>query len=164
MRPTPRIIFAAIFVACAALIGYALFLQEREGLDPCPMCILQRYAVIAIGIVALVAAIHGPQRLALKVYGALIALLAIAGGGVSIRHSYLQHFPPKMESCGTDLDFLISNLPLSQALPKIFAGTGSCSKVDWTFLGLSIPEWTLVWFVIFAATAVWTAFIREPAK
>ena len=146
MRPTPRIIFAAIFVVCAALIGYALFLQEREGLDPCPMCILQRYAVIAIGILALVAAIHGPQRVALKIYGALIALLAIAGGGVSIRHSYLQHFPPKVESCGTDLDFLISNLPLSQALPKIFAGTGSCSKVDWTFLGLSIPEWTLVWF------------------
>jgi disulfide bond formation protein DsbB len=164
MRPTPRIVFAAIFLACAALIAYALFLQESEALEPCPMCILQRYAVIALGIVALAAAIHGPRGAALKAYGALIALIAIAGGGVSIRHSYLQHFPPKMESCGTDLDFLINTFPLSQALPKIFAGSGSCSKVDWTFLGLSIPEWTLVWFLIFAATAVWIAFVHKPRE
>src|SRR6266852_2967930 len=140
MKITPRIVFAAIFIACALLIGYALFLQEREALEPCPMCILQRYAVIAIGLVA------------------------VAGGGVSIRHSYLQHFPPLMESCGTDLEFLLGTFPLAQALPKIFAGTGSCSKVDWTFLGLSIPEWTLVWFLIFAATALWIAFLRKPPK
>jgi disulfide bond formation protein DsbB len=126
------------------------------------MCILQRYAVIAVGLVALVAAIHGPQRTGLKVYGGLVALIAIAGGGVAVRHSWLQHFPPKVESCGTDLDFLISTFPLSQALPKIFAGTGSCSKVDWKFLGLSIPEWTLVWFAIFAVTAIWIAFVRRP--
>lgn len=163
MKLTPRIVFAAIFILTALLMGYGLYLQEVEGLDPCPMCILQRYAIIAIGIVALAAAIHGPQRVALKVYGVLITLLAIAGGGVSIRHSWLQHFPPAVESCGADLDFLMSNLPLSQALPKIFAGTGSCSTVGWKFLGLSIPEWTLVWFVIFAATALWIAFFRKPS-
>jgi disulfide bond formation protein DsbB len=162
MKLTPRIVFAAVFIITALLIGYALYLQEVEGLDPCPMCILQRYAIIAIGIVALAAAIHGPQRVALKVYGVAITLLAIAGGGVSIRHSWLQHFPPAVESCGADLDFLMSNLPLSQALPKIFAGTGTCSTVGWKFLGLSIPEWTLVWFVIFAATALWIAFFRKP--
>lgn len=165
MKITPRIVFAAIFVACALLIGFALFLQEREALEPCPMCILQRYAVIAIGLVALAGAIHGPQRgVALKVYGVLVVLLALAGGGVSIRHSYLQHFPPQMESCGTDLEFLLGTFPLAQALPKIFAGTGSCSKVDWTFVGLSIPEWTLAWFLIFAATALWIAFLRKPRK
>jgi disulfide bond formation protein DsbB len=69
-----------------------------------------------------------------------------------------------MESCGTDLEFLINTFPLSQALPKIFAGSGSCSKVDWTFLGLSIPEWTLVWFLLFAATAVWIAFVHKPRE
>ena len=161
MRLTPRIVFAAIFAVCAALIAFALYLQEYRGLDPCPMCILQRYAFIAIGVIALVAAIHGPAGLALKVYGALIALFAVAGGGVSIRHSWLQHFPPARETCGTDLEFLINTFPLSQALPKIFAGTGSCSKVDWKVLGLSIPEWALVWYVIFAAVALWIA-LRKP--
>ena len=164
MRMTPRIAFAAIFLVCVSLIGLALYLQEQEGLQPCPMCILQRYAFVAIGLVALAGAIHGPRGLALKVYGALLALFAIAGGGVAIRHSYLQHFPPKMESCGTDLEFLVNTFPISQALPKIFAGTGSCSKVAWKFLGLSIPEWALVWFAIFGAVAIWVAFFRRSPR
>ena len=162
MRLNPRLVFAAMFVACAGLIALAVYLQEHDGLDPCPMCILQRYAFVALGIVALVAAIHGPQRLALKVYGALIATIAIVGAGVAIRHSYVQHFPPKTESCGADLDFIVSAFPLSKALPKIFQGTGSCSTVDWTLLGMSIPEWALVWFVAFAAASVWIAFLRKP--
>jgi disulfide bond formation protein DsbB len=162
MRITPRIVFAATFVACAGLIALALYLQEQEGLEPCPMCILQRYAFVVVGVIALAGAIHGPRGVMLKVYGGLIALFAMVGGGVAIRHSYLQHFPPKIESCGTDLEFLVNTFPISQALPKIFAGTGSCSKVDWKMLGLSIPEWALVWFAIFLAASVWVAFLREP--
>lgn len=161
MKVTPRIVFAAIFIACAALIASALYLQEHEGLDPCPMCILQRYAFIALGLVALAGAIHGPKGLALKVYGGLVALLAIAGGGVSIRHSWVQHFPPKTESCGADLDFLV-HLPLAKALPKIFQGTGSCSTVDWTMFGMSLPELALIWFATFAAVSIWIAFLRKP--
>jgi disulfide bond formation protein DsbB len=158
MRINPRFVYLAIFVACAAMFCFALFyLQEYVGLDPCPMCILQRYAFIAIGAIALVAAIHGPAALGRKIYSGLIALFAVAGAGVAIRHSYLQHFPPKMETCGSDLAFLLDTFPLSQAFPKIFAGTGSCSKVDWTFLGLSIPEWALVWYLIFIAMAIWAA-------
>jgi protein dithiol:quinone oxidoreductase len=162
MKLTPRIVYAAIFVACAALIVDAIFyLQDYLGLDPCPMCVLSRYTFTAIGIVSLAAAIHGPRGMALKVYSSLVALLAFVGAGISIRHSYLQHFPPATESCGTDLEFLLNALPLSQAVPKIFAGTGSCSVVKWKLLGLSIPEWALVWFVIFAALALWIGFVRD---
>jgi disulfide bond formation protein DsbB len=162
MPPSPRAVFAAIFIACAALIATAIFyFQEHLGLDPCPMCILSRYTFIAIGLVALAAAIHGPRGAALKAYAALLCVLATAGIGVSVRHSYLQRFPPATESCGADLDFLLGNLPLSQALPKIFAGTGSCSAVDWKFLGLSMPEWALAWFALFAAAALWAAFGRR---
>ena len=162
MRITPRIAFAAIFLACASLLALALYLQEQEGLEPCPMCILQRYAFLVVGIIALAGAIHGPRGIALKIYGALLAIFSMVGGGVAMRHSYLQHFPPKFESCGTDLEFIVNTFPISQALPKIFAGTGSCSKVDWTLLGLSIPEWVIVWFAIFLATSVWVAFLRKP--
>jgi disulfide bond formation protein DsbB len=77
---------------------------------------------------------------------------------VAIRHSYLQHFPPKTETCGTDLEFLLSTFSLAEAFPKIFAGTGSCSRVDWKFAGLSIPEWALVWYLAFAASSLWLAF------
>lgn len=163
-RLPPRAVFAAVFVACAGLIAYAIYMQEQEGLDPCPMCILSRYIFIVLGLVCLVAAVHGPRGAMLKVYGALAGLLALAGAGVSIRHSYVQRFPPAIESCGSDLDFLVSNLPLSQALPKIFQGTGSCSLVDWKFLGLSIPEWALVWYLLFAVVIVWATFVRRPAR
>src|SRR5258707_12494681 len=115
MRVTPRIVFAVVFLACAGLIALALFLQEQEGLEPCPMCILQRYAFVAVGIVALAGAIHGPRAAATKVYAALVALFAIAGGGVAIRHSHLPHFPPKIESCRPPLGLLVSDVPLSHA-------------------------------------------------
>jgi len=162
MRPTPRIVFAAVFVIAAALVATAiLYFQEQLGLDPCPMCILSRYCFIVIAAIALVGAIHGPrQGVALKAYGVLVALFAVAGIGVSIRHSYLQHFPPALETCGADLDFLLGNLPLSQSLPKIFGGTGTCSTVDWKLLGMSLPEWALVWFAAFAIAALWVSFRR----
>jgi disulfide bond formation protein DsbB len=159
MRSAHRIVFAAIFAACAALVAVAiLYFQEELGLEPCPMCILSRYAFIAIAAVALAGALHGRGA---KAYAALIALLALAGIGVSARHSYLQHFPPAMETCGTDLEFLLNTLPMSQALPKIFGGTGSCSKVAWQFLGMSIPEWALAWFAVFAVAALWAAFRKR---
>jgi len=164
MRIPIRAVFAAILVGCAAMLAGAIFyFQEQLGLDPCPMCILSRYSFIAIGVVALVGLIHGPRGRAPKVYASLIALFAVVGVGISMRHSYLQHFPPATESCGSDLEFLMNTLPLTQALPKIFAGTGSCSQVDWKMLGLSIPEWALVWFAIFGIAAVWAAFCRQPA-
>jgi disulfide bond formation protein DsbB len=160
-RIPTRAIFAAIFFACTAMVLTAIFyFQEELGLEPCPMCILSRVTFMAIAVVSLAAAIHGPRGLALRIYASIVGLLAIAGIGVSLRHSYLQHFPPKVEACGADLDFLLGTLPLAQALPRIFQGTGSCSKVDWSFLGLSIPEWAGVWYLGFLAVMVWMAFFR----
>jgi len=162
MRQIPRLVFAAIFVACLALDLFAIYyLQEWLGLEPCPMCILQRVAFFAIAAVALVGAIWNPRGKALKTLAVLVVLFAVIGAGVAIRHSYLQHFPPRTETCGTDLEYLLNTFSLAEAFPKIFAGTGSCSQVSWKFLGLTIPEWALVWYLIFAASALWLAFVRE---
>jgi len=161
-RLSPRAVFGAIFLACAGLIGLAVWMSEAYALTPCPMCILQRYAFAAIGLVALVGTIHGPKGpWGVRIYAGLVALFALIGGGTSIRHSYVQHFPPEGGSCGVELDYLVNTFPLAEALPKIFQGSGDCSKVDWTMLGLSIPEWALVWFAIFLATALWVGFFRK---
>ena len=161
MRTLTRAVFGLIAVACLALDAYAiLYMQEELGLEPCPMCVLSRYTFIAIGVVSLAAAIHGPRGAALKAYAIVVAVLGAVGIGISARHSYLQHFPPKIETCGADLGFMIQNMPFSKAFPKIFAGTGSCTAVDWTFLGLSIPEWAGVWFALMAAAVLWLAFVR----
>mgnify|MGYP001294710347 CR=1 FL=1 len=127
------------------------------------MCILQRYAFVSIGLVALIAAVHGPVQVGARVYGVLVGAIAIAGGSVSVRQSLLQRFPqPEVAAnCGADLDFLLGNFPLAQALPKIFAGTGDCAKVEWSLLGLSIAEWALAWFVLLLAVGAWLAFGRR---
>ena len=159
-----RLPFAAIFVMCAILLGIGIYLQEEVGLEPCPMCIIQRYIFTAIGIVALVAAIQGPRGVGIKVYGGLLVLLAISGAGVAARQSYIQHFPPKVASCGADLEFLVNSFPLGEALPKIFQGTGDCAEVHWRLFGLSIAECALLWFIIFAAFSAWLAFFRKSRQ
>jgi disulfide bond formation protein DsbB len=161
----PRIVFGLIFLACLGLDLFAIYyLQEWLGLEPCPMCILQRYAFFAIAALALIGAIWNPRGAALKTVSVLVVVFAIAGGGVAARHSYVQHFPPKVETCGTDLEGIINTLPLGEAFPKIFQGTGSCSAITWKLLGLSIPEWALVWFAIFALAAIWVGFVRERRR
>lgn len=162
-RISSRAIFAGLFLACAALIAFGLVLQHTVGLEPCPMCILQRYAFVMIGMVALIAAIHGPVHMGVRVYSFLIAAFAVAGGSVSVRQSLLQRFPaPQPANCmAGDLDFLLGNFPLAQALPRIFSGTGDCAKVEWSLFGLSIAEWALVWFLAFVAVAAWLAIFRK---
>ncbi|HEX7813016.1 MAG TPA: disulfide bond formation protein B [Burkholderiales bacterium] len=160
MLGNPRFIFAATFAVCAGLVGFGLFLQHAKGLEPCPMCILQRYAFVAIAAIALIAAIHSPQTTGRRVYGGLLALAAVAGGGVAMRHVYLEHNPPKIYDCGADFGYMLESFPLADLLPMIFKGTGDCTKVPWRFLGLSIAEWALIWFAIFLAIAVFTALLR----
>lgn len=161
---SPRLLFLAVFLACAALMGYGLYLQHVQNLEPCPLCILQRYAFIVVGAIALVAALHGPGRVGHAIYALLLILAAGAGAGVAGRQTWLQHYPPQVYDCGPDLAYMIESFPLSQVLPKIFKGEGDCAKVVWKFLGLSIPEWALLWFAIFIAAGLFVLFGRRRAR
>lgn len=156
-----RLIYLAMFLACAGLIGYALYLQHALGLEPCPMCILQRYAFIVVGVIALVAAIHNAARLGRWIYSGLLVLMAASGGGIAIRHVYLEHYPPKIYDCGADVGFMLESFPLTEALPMIFRGTGDCTKVPWRFVGLSIAEWSLICFALLIVAAVVAATIKR---
>lgn len=150
----PRRLLAAVFLACLVIFGFALYLQHIEVVEPCPMCILQRYSFATIALIALVGAIHNPGPIGIRIYGLLVLAGALTGAGIASRHSWLQRFPSPSYSCGADLEYLLDTFPLAKALPAIFSGTGECSKVQWRMLGLSIPEWALIWFVIFAIVAL----------
>ncbi|HKQ30465.1 MAG TPA: disulfide bond formation protein B [Burkholderiales bacterium] len=145
----PRAAFALLFAVCVGLVAFALYLQHARQLEPCPMCVLQRYVFIMIALVVLVAAIHGSRGLALKLYGGAVIALGVIGSGVAMRHLWVQRFPPPNAGCAVELEFLMESLPFTSWLPAIFRGSADCSKVDWTFIGVSIPGWALVWFVIF---------------
>ena len=161
MKPGSRTVYLAIFLVCAGLIGFALYLQHSLGLEPCPMCILQRYAFIVVGVIALAAAIHDPALPGRWVYSGLLVVMAATGGGVAIRHVYLEHYPPRIFDCGADFGFMLESFPLTQALPMIFRGTGDCTKVAWRFLGLSIAEWSLICFALLIVAAIVAARIKR---
>ncbi|HMK13974.1 MAG TPA: disulfide bond formation protein B [Burkholderiales bacterium] len=146
-----RLIYLAIFVACAGLLGFGLYLQHVEHLDPCPLCILQRIAFIATGVTAVVAAVHNPQRIGNTIYALTMTIFAGIGAGIAGWHVWLQYTPrSKVVECGPGLEYMLDAFPLSKALPMIFRGSGDCGFVVWSFLGLSIPAWALVWFILIA--------------
>ena len=152
---TPRLGYIAGFLICGLLFAFALYLQYYEFQNPCPLCILQRIAFIAMMAVFLVGAIHGPQRTGACVYSALLVIIAITGAGIATRHVWLQHLPKdRVPECGPGLEYMLNKFPLTQALEKVFRGSGECAEVGWTFLTLSIAEWSLLWFVLLGALAV----------
>lgn len=154
-----RVFFAAVFAVCAGLIAFGLYLQHSAGLEPCPLCILQRVIFVGIGAVALAAAVLGTRRPATRIAtGLAVTLLALTGVGVAGRQSWLQHFPPPVQECGADFYFLVDTTPLGQLLPALFSGTGDCAKRGWLFLNLSIAEWALLFFAAIAVLALWRTF------
>jgi len=141
----PRRVFAALGLVCTGLLCFAMYLQQVGGLEPCPMCIVQRYADTLVVLFALVGALSA--RRAMHWFAGLTLILSTVGGAfVAARQSWLQWYPPEVVSCGRDLYGMIENFPLKRVLPMIFKGSGDCSKVDWTFLGGSIANWSFLWF------------------
>jgi len=136
------------FLLCVALMGYALYAQFALHLDPCLLCIFQRVAVIALGILFLAAALQDSKRWGSKVYGALLLLIAAGGAAVAARHIYVQHLPEYLAPpCGPGFGYLFAHLPFGKFLVQAFTGSADCSVVTWRFLGFTMPEWLLAWFV-----------------
>ena len=146
-----------------ALLAFGLYLQHVEGLEPCPMCIVQRYALLLVALVAGLAAIFRSRGVLLGASG-LVVLLAGFGAFVAARQSFLQWYPPEVVTCGRDFYGMVENFPINRAIPMIFKGSGDCTKVDWTFLGGSIANWSFVCFVVFGLLGLWVALkSRQPA-
>lgn len=161
-----RGLYGAIALLCACFMGYAFYSEHVDGLDPCHLCILQRWAMSALGIVALIAAIHGPDRLGTRLYA--IPALFFAGLGVAVagRHVYVQQLPPEMATgCLAPMDLLMANNGWWAAIKKVLnSATGDCALIDWTFLGLSMPAWVLIWFVIFTLAIVVRGLLFAPSR
>ena len=147
--PPRRLSYALGFAVCAALIAFAYYLQLVQHEEPCPLCIFQRVAVFALGVIFLLAALHNPGRVGAVVYGLLITLSAGIGGAIAARHVWLQHLPPgQVPDCGPGLDYMLESFPLGQTLRLVLKGSGECAAAGWHFLGLSIPGWTLIFFAL----------------
>ncbi len=159
----PRRVWAGVLVVVVALLAFGLYLQHVVGLEPCPMCIVQRYAFVGVGALALVGLLV-PRLGVQRVVAGLVLLQAGFGAFTAARQSWLQWFPPEVYSCGRDFYGMIENFPLKRAIPMIFRGSGDCTAIDWTFLGLSIANWSFLCFgavMAVAAGVLWAGRARR---
>jgi disulfide bond formation protein DsbB len=150
---SPRRLLALVSVGCVALLAFGLYLQHAVGLEPCPMCIVQRYVLVLVALVAGLTALTDKKG-ALMAGAGLMMLLADLGAFVAARQSFLQWYPPEVASCGRDIYGMIETFPLKRAIPMIFRGSGDCTAIDWTFLGGSIANWSFVCFAAISLLAV----------
>jgi len=121
---------------------------------------LQRVVYIVLMALFLVAALHGPGRVGATVYGGLLFVVAAIGAVIATRHVWLQHLPKdRVPECGPGLEFILRKFPLTQALEKVLTGSGECAEAGWTLLGLTIAGWSLVWFVLLGAFALYLLWL-----
>ena len=161
LRHAPGRVLASVSAGCIGLLVFGLYLQHAVGLEPCPMCIVQRYALF---LVAIIAGLTALTRRKGAILGGTVLLLMTAGFGafVAARQSWLQWYPPEVATCGRDLYGMIETFPLQRAIPMIFKGGGDCTVIDWTFLGGSIANWSFLSFMGIAALAL--ALIWQQAR
>ena len=150
-----RWLYFAGVLAISGLFGAGLYLQYVLHQEPCPLCMVQRFIFTTLLVLFLLAGLHNPKRLGVKVYSVLITLGALSGVGVAIRHIWIQHLPiDEVPACGPGLDYMLDNFPMSEVLKELLHGSGECAAKGWTFLTLGIPEWSLIWFLLLGTWAV----------
>lgn len=161
---TARSLFLIGFLACLALMGTALYLQHVVGLEPCPLCIVQRVCVMVFGIAMLIGALHNPKGNARKLYAVIGALSAATGIYTAGRQVWLQSLPPDQlpASCmSMSMDYIMDYLPFVDMLKVMFTGTADCAEVTWTLLGMSLPEWSLLAFCALLVLSFLQLFKRD---
>ncbi len=147
---------------CASLLGYALFAQYQLQVDPCPLCIFQRVAFIAMGVIFLIGALHNPDGMGRRVYSLFVLLAGLIGSAIATRHVWIQHLPKdQIPDCGPGLSYMVDNFPIGKILKMVFTGSGECAEVNWVFLGLSMPSWTLLCYALLSIGALWAGFYRR---
>lgn len=159
-----RLQFLSVFLLCAVLLAYAVFAQYGQLYEPCPLCIFQRVAMAATGLIGLIGALHAPKgAVGRKIYGLLIFFAAGIGAVIAARHVWLQHLPlDQVPACGPGLAYLIDSIPsYLDVIKKVLQGSGECAEVNWTLLGYSMPEWTLLCFVLLAMGGLIAGFRKR---
>ncbi len=154
------------FLACVALLAYAIYAQGVLRVDPCPLCIFQRVGVAVCGLLFLLAWAHNPASWGARIHAVLIMLAALVTMGVAARHVWIQHLPDDaVPACGAGLGFLLQEFPLADVIRKVLTGSGECHQVNWVFLGLSMPVWVLLAAAGLGTLGGWAnLFARRQAR
>jgi disulfide bond formation protein DsbB len=160
LLPPRRPAYLLGFLVCASLMGWALWLQYGLDLEPCPLCVFQRIAVISTGVVFLIAGIHNPGRLGAAIYAGFVVAISGVGAGLAAWHVWIQGQPKgSVAACGMGLNYMLETMPLTEVIGRVLKGSGECAEQGWLLFGLAIPSWTFVFFVAMIACAL--ALVRR---
>lgn len=153
-----RMLSLCVFIACAALLASAYYFEYVLYMDPCPLCIMQRVAVLLVGLSGLVGFLLAHNLIARLASAVIMLLSASLGIAVAGRHVWIQSLPAdQVPTCGPSLEYMVDTLPWAEVLSVMLRGNGNCADSHWSFIGLSMPQWVLVWFVGFALVAIYLA-------
>ena len=159
-----RIVFLLIFLICITVIGYALYLQLVINLLPCPLCIAQRIAYWLVGLTAIFAFIHKPRGLGRQIYYSFITVFSLIGLVLALRHSWIIRYPESFQ-CGISAEEEFLNaLSIANWWPSMFEANGDCADVKWEFMSLTIPSWSVIFFLLILITSVYILFTSRNQK
>ncbi|MCB1948514.1 disulfide bond formation protein B [Nitrosomonas sp.] len=156
-----KILYLFIFLACAALLGYAQYLQHVENLLPCPLCVAQRLAYWMLGITALLAFLSNPRSIGRRIAGFFMAVFASIGAVIAFRQSWLIRYPESFECGISPEEAFLNSLPFADWWPGMFEANGDCADVDWEYLTLTIPDWSFVAFAGLGLLSLYVLFAKE---
>ena len=160
MKSGIRVIFLLIFLGCASLVSYALYLQLVENLLPCPLCVVQRMAYWAVGLIALLTFFHCPGPTGRRVYSGMMAVFAFTGAVVALRQAWLVRYPEAFECGISPEEKFLNALPIARWWPTMFEANGDCADATWKFASLNLPDWSAVFFLSFGGLAIY-AFLAN---
>ncbi len=153
-----KLVLLAVAIASLVLLGVALYMQHVLKMLPCPWCVIQRYVFAAIALICLVFAALPADKA--KTGAGLGFIAALSGAGVATWHVWIQAHPTV--SCGIDpLETSLNTIPTAKLMPFLFYADGLCTTEYPPLLGLSIPQWALIWFAAFALVLGLVAFKRN---
>jgi disulfide bond formation protein DsbB len=161
MKPEIRAIFLLVFLGCASLVSYALYLQLVKNLLPCPLCVVQRVAYWLVGLIALLAFFHSPGTIGRRIYSGMMAVFAFTGAVVALRQSWLVRYPEAFECGISPEEKFLNALPIAQWWPSMFEANGDCADVTLKFALLTLPDWSAIFFVVLGSLAVYIFFARR---
>ncbi|AUM12539.1 disulfide bond formation protein B [Ketobacter alkanivorans] len=155
--PSYRILNALGVLGAITSISFAYFyLQKHLGLEACPLCLIDRGIVIAIGFFFLLALLHNPAKIGQRLYSACALIFSGLGIAVCWRHLWLQNLPKdQIPECSPGLDYMLETFPIGETLRTIFNSAGECAEIQWSFMGLSIPAQTMLVFIGFAVLSLY---------
>ncbi len=151
-----------VSIVIASMLFAIYYLEGMLHLDPCPLCMVDRAILVVIAVISLLAGLHNSDGFMRWVYTSLAVIFSGIGIAVAARHIWLQGLPPdQVPECGPDLNYMLEVFPIADVIKRIFTGSGECAEVSWTFLGLTIPQQTLILFIILLIMTLFAHFQRR---